>query len=117
MGSRKYTQGSQSGTRMVQIALFRDNCTCLHYNTIQRGHEAIIIFARKCLALGVQFHCNANVEYYRHKVMSSDDTDDILFTRTDDILFTRTDDILFRLGARARAPSLNRAIVNNKNKK
>ena len=49
--------------------------------------------------------------------MSSDDTDDILFTRTDDILFTRTDDILFRLGARARAPSLNRAIVNNKNKK
>ena len=42
------------------IALFTDNFTNLHYNTIQRGHEAIsgyfvIFFARNCLAFVFNF--------------------------------------------------------------
>ena len=41
------------------IALFTDNFTHLHYNTIQRGYEAIsgsfVIFARNCLAFAFNF--------------------------------------------------------------
>ena len=41
------------------IALFTDNFTHLHYNTIQRGHEAIsgyfVIFPRNCLAFVFKF--------------------------------------------------------------
>ena len=41
------------------IALFTDNCTHLHNNTIQRRHEAIsgnfVIYARNCLAFVFNF--------------------------------------------------------------
>ena len=41
------------------IALFTDNFTHLHYNAMQRGHEAIsgclVIFARNCLAFVFSF--------------------------------------------------------------
>ena len=41
------------------IALFTDNLTHLHYNTIQRVHEAILgyfaIFARNCFAFAFNF--------------------------------------------------------------
>ena len=48
---------SKSG--LISIALFTDNFTHLHYNTIQRGHKAIsgcfVIFARNCLAFAFNF--------------------------------------------------------------
>ena len=41
------------------IALFTDNFTHLHYNAMQRGHEAIsgyfVIFPRNCLAFVFSF--------------------------------------------------------------
>ena len=40
---------------ILRLALFTDNFTNLHYNTIQRGHEAIAIFARNCLAFLFNF--------------------------------------------------------------
>ena len=48
------------GLHLTQlIALFTDNFTHLHYNTIQCGHEAIsgyfVIFARNCLAFVFNF--------------------------------------------------------------
>ena len=44
---------------LVSIAPFRDNFTHLHYNAMQRAHEAIsgyfVIFARNCLAFVFSF--------------------------------------------------------------
>ena len=51
------------------IALFTDNFTHLHYNTIQHGHEAILgyfdIFTRNCLTFEFNFIAmQNNVNYY-----------------------------------------------------